>query len=262
MTEEEIKATAIPHLQNQFERGFPVLFTGAGFSLGAKSRSGKPVPGVDDLKREMWKLCFPDAAFEPQTTLQDLYDTALRYHRARLAALLADAFSIESTSLPDWYGSFYRMPWARCYTVNIDDLDAAASRKFTLPRRVLSVSATSSSEVSRRDGDDPRLESIHLNGGLADVPDHVTFSVLQYSERLSRTEPWYVRLIADLVTRPIVFIGTKLDEPPLWQHLEMRRARGARGTRELRPRSYLVTPSLETQRVWLFSRNSTSNGYP
>jgi hypothetical protein len=258
MTKDEIKNTVLPHLRNQFERGFPILFTGAGFSLGAKTRSGHPVLTVDELKKELWSICFPDEAFELGTTLQDLYDTALRYHKTRLGELLTRSFTVDPDSLPDWYRTFFSMPWSRCYTVNIDDLDAASSRRFALPRRVQSISATSSSEGARAAGDDPLLDSVHLNGSLADVPDNVTFSVLQYSERLLRAEPWYVRLMADLVTRSLVFVGTKLDEPPLWQHLEMRRNRGARGTRELRPRSYLVTPQLDRARVALLSEFNVS----
>ncbi len=89
-----------------------------------------------------------------------------------------------------------------------------------------------------------RLEFIHLNGTLQDVPEYVTFSVTQYADR-ARTDPWYIRFTADLVTNPIVFVGTRLEEPPLWQHLVLRHSRGGRELRELRHRSYLVTPSLD-----------------
>ena len=50
-----------------------------------------------------------------------------------------------------------------------------------------------------------------------------------------------------------MFIGTQLEEPPLWQHIELRKHRGGHGTRELRPRSYLVTPALDAARRTLLS---------
>ena len=58
---------------------------------------------------------------------------------------------------------------------------------------------------------------------------------------------------SDLLCRPVVIIGTRLDEPPLWQHVEYRRRHGGRGLRELRPRSYLVTPRLDRARKALLA---------
>src|SRR5207248_311105 len=77
---------------------------------------------------------------------------------------------------------------------------------------------------------------------------NVTFSTPQYAQRLARDEPWYNQLISDLLARPVVFIGTNLDEPPLWQYVEKRQSRGGKSQQELRPKSYLVTPSLSQAR--------------
>src|SRR5207245_1622655 len=63
--------------------------------------------------------------------------------------------------------------------------------------------------------------------------------------RLVAHDAWYLRLSAELSTLPFVFVGTALDEPSLWQYIELRQERGERGVKELRPRSYLVTPSLD-----------------
>ena len=56
--------------------------------------------------------------------------------------------------------------------------------------------------------------------------------------------------------RPIIFIGSSLDEPSLWQSLEQRQRKGGRGLRELRPRSYLVTPTLSRTRRSLLSAHN------
>jgi hypothetical protein len=115
------------------------------------------------------------------------------------------------------------MPWARIYTLNVDDLDDAVARTFDLPRTLQIVSAVSHEPLAARD----RLLSIHLNGVLADFPD-VTFSQRQYGERLAQPEMWFQALVRDLRSAPVVYVGTTLDEPPLWQHIEMRgRARAA-----------------------------------
>jgi len=49
-------------------RGEVILFTGAGFSFGAKDHSGRPIPSVllsvSDLKKEIWDLLYPGEAFD------------------------------------------------------------------------------------------------------------------------------------------------------------------------------------------------------
>jgi Mrp family chromosome partitioning ATPase len=66
-------------------------------------------------------------------------------------------------------------------------------------------------------------------------------------------DPWYQTLITDLLNRPILFIGTELEELGLWQYMELRRQRSATDV-EMRPASYLVSPSLPAARVGLLKR--------
>jgi SIR2-like domain len=249
MLNDEIKKALIQHLGGQFERALPVLFTGCGFSLSAKNIRGQGVPSVQELKKEIWNICFPGEAFEAMATLQDLYEEALLRHKTKLGELITAFLSVDADSLPAWYQTIFSMPWARAYTLNVDDLVPAIGRRFDLPRQVVATSATTGSADSAGPEPPPStLEVVHLNGALCDVPDRVTFSVMQYADRLSRTDSWYLRLVSELVSRSFVLIGTQLDEPPLWRHLELRRGRGdhaGRALRELRPRSYLVTPNLD-----------------
>ena len=135
------------------------------------------------------------------------------------------------------------MPWTRIYTLNLDDLDEAVQRTFELTRRIRTISALR--EGFPRSEDD--LVVVHLNGRINDYPE-MTFSQRQYGERTARPDPWYAHLVADISSHPVVFVGTTLDEPPLWQHIELRRSRVQR-TRELRPGSYLVTPSIPAARA-------------
>jgi hypothetical protein len=242
----------IPHLRSQFERGLPVLVTGAGFSLSAKNIAGTNLPSVNELKNKLWELCFPGEKFEEATSLQDIYETALRRHRNSARDLLTQLLTVDSASIPHWYETIFSCPWVRCYTLNVDDLGAAVSRRYNLPRPVKQVSATSPEFISASLAT-ANLNVIHLNGSTSDIPDQITFSRTQYAQRLAKPEAWYVRFVADMVTRPVVYVGTSLDEPPLWQHIELRGSRGARGLSELRPRSYLVTPKIERARLALLA---------
>ena len=45
-------------LRSQMERAEIVLFTGAGFSMGAKDRQGRPVPSSTQLKEDLWALSY------------------------------------------------------------------------------------------------------------------------------------------------------------------------------------------------------------
>ena len=248
--EEQLERTFIPHLKTQFRLGIPVLLTGAGFSLGASNHEGQALPSYKDLRAELWNLCFPGEEFDG-SSLQHLYDHAVRRKSRETEALLRKLLTVNPETLPSWYRDIFSLPWLRCYTLNVDDLTTAADAAFSLPRRLISISATRATPTATQSP--PGLEVVHLNGTLEDLPDDVTFSPTQFAERLARPEPYYVNFASDLLCRPVVIIGTRLDEPPLWQHVEYRRRHGGRDLRELRPRSYLVTPHLDRARKALLA---------
>ena len=78
--------------------------------------------------------------------------------------------------------------------------------------------------------------------------DEITFSTVQYGDRLAAQDPCYRRLVDDLKEYPFLFVGTRLDEAPLWRHLRARGPDGrAHGDAE-RPLSFIVTPRLERAR--------------
>jgi hypothetical protein len=241
-----IPENLLPHLSRQFERAAPILFTGAGFSLSAENIDCEAVPDYQRLKKLLWQLCFPDESYDDSVSLQDIYEQARLRHRLKLSDLLTRSFSVRPETIPSFYRRIFSMPWGRCYTLNLDDLAEATNRQFDLPRPILAISATTSPTIQLSISDSSKkLQVVHLNGKLSDGPDHVTFSSTQYGERLARPETWYVLLAAEMLSRPVVFIGTRLEEPPLWQHLRFRGSRGGPGLAELRPRSYLVTPKLD-----------------
>ncbi|HYN15931.1 MAG TPA: SIR2 family protein [Terriglobales bacterium] len=252
MPNDELQKNWIPHLRGQFERGRPILFTGAGFSLAVRNTAGDSIPSYSDIKRRLWELCFPGDPFDNNSGLQDLYEHAYLRHRKQLSEILRRSFTVDSNTIPEWYRLYFELPWQRAYTLNIDDLDTAANSAFELPRKTVSISATNPAGAVIG-AQQRKLEFVHLNGNLDDIPEYVTFSVTQYADR-ARTDPWYIRFTADLVTSPVIFIGTRLEEPPLWQHLVLRHGRGGRELHELRHRSYLVTPALDRPKQALLAQ--------
>lgn len=229
-------------LAEQISRGEVILFTGAGFSLSAKNIAGTTVPTVRSLREALWPIAFPDHAFNEHSTLGDIYEVASTRSGSRVGELLKSQLRVDSRSLPECYRKWFAMPWARIYTLNLDDLDEAVPRAFELNRRIKPISAI----TDVNPGEDGSLLSIHLNGRVEQYP-RVTFSQRQYGERTAHFDPWYPRVVADILSRPVVFVGTVLDEPLLWQHIELRKSREPQ-QRELRPISYLVTPQIDPAR--------------
>jgi energy-coupling factor transporter ATP-binding protein EcfA2 len=230
-------------LANQIASGELILFTGAGFSLNAVNRTGTSVPGVRRLREVLWSIAFPEEDFDEGSSLGDIYQVAARRAGNKVKDALRNLLIVDGSSIPDVYRKWFSMPWLRVYTLNVDDLDEAVERSFELPRQIQSISAIRDSYPNETTD----LLSIHLNGRVEDYPD-VTFSPQQYAERAARHEPWYSHLVADVTSHPVLYVGTELNESLLWQHIELR-GRKARGLRDLRPGSYLVTPSISAARA-------------
>jgi hypothetical protein len=222
-------------------RGQLVLFTGAGFSRHVETRDGNEVPMPRELAELLWPIGFPDEPFEQGTPLAEIYEVAFRRNEGKVGDLLTRCLTVRPETLSDQYKTWLSMPWHRHWTLNLDDVDVCAQRRFGFERSLISLSASVDDLPAQRKG----LQSIHLNGRVSDFP-RVTFSDRQYGERTARADPWYVHLIADTVAHPVLFVGTSIDEPPLWHYLALRGEKG--GVREYRPHSYLVTPNLGKSR--------------
>lgn len=242
-------------LRGKIETAQVMLFTGAGFSMDAKDIEGNRLPSADALTHELWSLCYGSDPFDKDTALQDIYEQAATRKRNELIRLLHRRLRVNPDTLPDYYKSIFSLPWKKIYTVNIDDLANVAQRKFDLPMEYIAVSGTTTQPfgaASRRKI--TQIEVVHLNGTLDDVPDRVTFSREQYAYRQTSRDPTYTQLVSDLVSHPFIFVGTRFDEPVLWQHIQLRGQRGGREYRELRPRSFLVTPNLGRAKQDLLSQ--------
>ena len=247
MSEIELVQT---HLRNQFERGRPILFTGAGFSSSSKNLSGDNLPTGNSLAKILWSISFPSEPFDETSTLQDIYETALSKDPKTLKDTLTRQLTVDPTSVDEKIVRYFTFPWHRVYTLNVDNLPDAINRGFKLPRP-LSAVALSNAFMGGSDnrGAYQALVVYYLNGLMTEGLDKVTFASTQYAKRLAFPEHLYMELVADIISRPVVFVGTRLDEPSLWQQVEIRKAKGSRDMREMRPRSYLVTPMLDRARA-------------
>lgn len=217
-----------------------ILVTGAGFSLRARNAAGRTIPSVSELTEALWDVAFAGRPFDG-SSLGDVFEAGLMQARGATQQLMRDRLTVEPQSLPTEYRLWLSFPWHRIYTLNVDTLLEAAARAFDLPQDLRPVSALTDPVSARGQG----LDVVHLNGRLTDFPN-ITFSQRQYAERLGTPDLWYENLVREMRTRPVVYVGTSVDELPLWQYVEARGRR--RQGRELRPRSFLLAPSLPLAR--------------
>src|SRR5438128_1423973 len=96
-------------------RGQLVLFTGAGFSFGAKDRSGRDVPSSNELRDMLLEIAFPGEPPDPETSLGEAYSVALKRNRNSLRKLLETRLSLAAETLPELFNLYFNLPWYRMY---------------------------------------------------------------------------------------------------------------------------------------------------
>lgn len=231
----------IPYLKGRLERGDMVLFTGAGSSRAARNILGDRIPSVDDLRAALNDLVYPGTPLANDDSLQDLFGLAKQRAGNRLRDLLRMQFTVDRDSIPDLYVEIFSAAWHKVYTLNIDDLPAALQASRTLPRPLLSVTPHNCSVGL----DEGALEVVHLNGRWDDGPEGVTFSADQFARRFPGADPLHEQCAVDILSRPVLFVGTELEEPPLWQAIQLRKLASGK---DLRRRSFLISPKLARAR--------------
>ena len=92
----------LPHIQNNLASGSFLLFTGAGFSYGAKSTTGKALPLASDMAKELWDICYPSDAYDNSSSLQDVFEVAMLEQTKSLQQYLQDPFAVNHDSITDF----------------------------------------------------------------------------------------------------------------------------------------------------------------
>lgn len=237
-----MQADSLLEIAKVIRSGDALLFTGAGFSADARDRQGNPLPDSAQMSHELWQLLFGEDEHDG-SSLPDLYDVALLRAPDQLRTYVGRRLRIGDGDLPGHYASWFAAPWRRIYTLNVDDLEVAVQRQFALPRALRSVSAIAPQRSPAIEGS---VDVVHLNGMAGADASELTFSTMQYAQRLCARDPEYTRLVDDLESAPFVFAGTTLDEVILWQHLELHRRKNGRPTPSAP--SFLISPALSRAR--------------
>jgi energy-coupling factor transporter ATP-binding protein EcfA2 len=86
------------------------------------------------------------------------------------------------------------------------------------------------------------VQSVHLNGSVLDLQKGLTFSASEYAGQTAKPNPWYQAFVDDMYANSVLFVGSKLNEPPMYHYLALRSER-AKGVAEVRAKGFVVTPA-------------------
>jgi len=177
-----------------------------------------------------------------ETDLQTIFEVALKAKKGirALRSLLASYMTVKS--MPDWYRFVSGQYWYRVYTTNIDNLVESIYKSPIIPVK-LDVLVAEKDDYKEHDQYLKSIQYIKLNGSFENDPRTYTFSTRQFARRSTDFDIWYDHFVRDYMTNVTVFIGSNLNEPIFWRHIELRDRR-RRGVAESRPRSFLICPNV------------------
>jgi hypothetical protein len=227
-------------LLKQFEKGNVILFAGAGFSLGSRNSRNTDPPLGSNLAEALatecgWKYEGEDLGIVYEQAQKHLGSSGLN---AVLRTLYKDCVPAH------WHYLIPQLFWYRIYTTNIDDVLEHSYRKSSVQTL---DSITCPADFEQSDMWLEHVQAIHLNGSVLDLQKGLTFSVSEYAGQTAKPNPWYQAFVDDMYANSVLFVGSKLNEPPMYHYLALRSER-SKGVAEVRAKGFVVTPAVSAIR--------------
>ena len=189
--------------------GYAVLFTGAGFSLGAINLLGQPFKLSSQLTGDLAEECgLPDDI--------PLDDAADEYIRLKGAEGLISKLNVEfrAKEVTSTHRLIAKVPWRRIYTTNYDNVLEKAYSEMNKSLKPVTLS----DEARLRHDKETETLCVHLNGFIETVNKDTINSELKltnssYLTTSVKDSPWAAKLRADLeLARAVFFIGYSLAD--------------------------------------------------
>lgn len=218
-------------LRNAIEKGELVLFLGAGASKDCLSKDGEKVLDGWGLAKNLAEFAGYGYSDDP---LDEVYAAVRAKEASRLDPHLEKLFRDVQPSTE--YLELTSFAWRRIYTLNIDDaLETSIRRNAVQHLRV----RLATDPLEDQDNFFKTIDLIKLNGSVDRISAGIIFSASDYAKATSRSLPWYEQCGSDFVRAPVLFIGTKLNEPLLKFHIERYKSITGR----FPGRSFVITPN-------------------
>lgn len=226
------------YLKRLIGRNEVVLFLGAGFSRGAINRLGEPFPTGPVLGEKIWSFLKYKGDYDG-TSLPEMYQAFLNAGIKRDAKVEFLESNLLCESIPGIYDTITIPFWYKIYQINIDDI---IDKVYSKNRKNVQNLVFPKDEYKERDQSLETTQVVYLHGKLPCNPEDLVFSTKQYAKSQLSHQPLYGQFVYDYAVKPTIFIGTDLNEQIFERYIESRE--GKIGYSELRPRSFLITPSL------------------
>jgi hypothetical protein len=224
-------------LLRQFEKGNVVLFAGAGFSVGAKNSLGTDPPLGAQLAKVLASQCGWQHEGEE---LGVVYEQAQKHLGSQ--GMNDTLRSLYKNCVPAaWHYIVPKLFWYRIYTTNVDDV---LENSYKSPGSVQSLdSITCPAQFEDHDIWFQNVQGVHLHGSVLDLGKGLTFTATEYADQTATPNPWYQALVEDMYANSVLFVGSRLSEPPMYHYMALRTER-TKGTAEARAKAFVVTPTV------------------
>lgn len=203
------------YLCQRIKSGKVAPLLGAGASLDCRNTEGTAPPPGDRLAELLANEAHVD--YDP---FRDSLRTAASVAKKRLGDKEYEIFlklKYQHCTPSGDYNAIASYNWPRIYTINIDDALETAFRRSNI-QRVSVVNRTA--PISERNHTIDEIQIIKLNGSVDLIHEGIVFTPEEYTREGLRLGTWYEQLASDYSFYTFVFIGTKLDEPLFYHHVE------------------------------------------
>lgn len=200
--------------------GKTILFTGAGFSLGAKNGAGQDLPTGFGLKKLLLTelLGYKESDEEYNELIEDKLSDICAFSEQEASQAKVQDFIIEQFSdcePKEFHKTIANFgKWKRIYTVNIDDvLENSIDRSMLAVQDVeRPITYTKAKQV----------EYIKLHGSVRNRSSRLVFSNQQYVDSMLKSTDYRFNTFSqDMQMENFVVVGTEMDEINLDYYLNL-----------------------------------------
>jgi len=202
----------IRELQRIIDFEDPILFLGAGFSLGATTQNGRKFPTGKELKKYLITelLKYEETSTEYSDLIAFSLPEICDYCESEKSpAHLTDYLVREfQNAIPsNFHYLVSRFPWKKIYTTNIDDIIESC---FSKENKELLVQ-----NFKRKSTVDPKnkIEFIKLHGCVKNPSEGLTFSIKSYLDSVILNRDYrFSSLSLDMHSESIIFVGHDFND--------------------------------------------------
>ncbi|HTE01708.1 MAG TPA: SIR2 family protein [Mucilaginibacter sp.] len=201
-----------------------ILFTGAGFSRGAKTHKNLEFPDGSNLKAQILKdlMHLKEGTDEYNEFFAFSLSDVCNHFKDEFNPIILDDYLVEmfaNTQPAIFHFGIRDYQWEKIYTTNIDDL-----LENIYPPGTLLVQNLKRQKTSSQQG---KIEYIKLHGCVNNISNGFTFSASEYIDSMLQSQDYrFNQFGLDIQFKNFVFLGTDFNEINLDYYLKLYESAG------------------------------------